>query len=287
MAAIEDVSFLVRRGTVVGLVGPPGSGKTTTLRALLGLVEPTSGEALFCGHRYHELVDPSGVVGANFGGEGVPPWGTARSHLRSLAAKIGRPARVEPVLVDAGLGDVADLRIGRLSRGTRQRLGVAGALLGEPATLVLDEPADGLDDLGLRWLHAMVRNFAGQGGTVLVASPVVGDVAPTADEIVVIRDGRVVLQAAVDELLAGAARTASVRIRTPHAGALAAALAADGHACLHLGAGLVRVHDMAVDELRGLASSLHVVIEELTPETPGLEETYLALIASPRLAATM
>jgi ABC-2 type transport system ATP-binding protein len=192
--AVDDVSFTVRAGTVVGYLGPNGSGKTTTLRSLLGLVEPTSGTAVFRGRRYRDLPQPARVVGALLDGMSSHPGRTAEGHLRVLASGIGGvPAgKVEEVLEHVGLADAAHRRVGGFSQGMRQRLGLAGALLGDPEILLLDEPSNGLDPDGIRWLRQTLRDFAAAGGTVLVSSHVLAEVEQTVDEVVIIDAGRVV-----------------------------------------------------------------------------------------------
>ena len=185
----------MQRGTIVGFLGPNGAGKTTTLRALLGLVEPTSGTALFGTTRYRDLADPSRLVGALLDAHVGHPGRSAIGHLSVLACAMGIPrSRVLEVLEQVGLADAAKRRIGGFSQGMRQRLGLAGALLGEPEILVLDEPSNGLDPDGIRWLRHTLRDFAAAGGTVLLSSHVLAEVAQTVEQIVVIGEGRVLAQ---------------------------------------------------------------------------------------------
>ena len=186
----------MQRATIVGFLGPNGAGKTTTLRALLGLVEPTSGTALFGSTRYRDLPEPSRLVGALLDAHVGHPGRTAIGHLSVLACAMGIPrSRVLEVLDQVGLADAAKRRIGGFSQGMRQRLGLAGALLGEPEILVLDEPSNGLDPDGIRWLRHTLRDFAAAGGTVLLSSHVLAEVAQTVEQIVVIGEGRVLAQA--------------------------------------------------------------------------------------------
>ena len=206
-AAVDDVTFSVRAGTVTGFLGPNGAGKTTTLRLLLGLAEPTSGEALVFGRRYATLAAPARCVGAVLESDDFHPGRSARDHLRVLAAASDLAARrVDEVLELVGLASAAARPVRTYSLGMRQRLGLAGALLGEPELLVLDEPANGLDAAGVRWLRTLLRSFAAGGGTVLVASHQLAEVAQTVDRIVIIDRGRVVANATLDEL-AGRGRT--------------------------------------------------------------------------------
>ena len=202
-AAVEDVSFTVRPGTVVGLLGPNGAGKTTTMRLLLGLASPDSGSALVTGRPYSDLDSPARTVGAALDSAGLHPGRTARQHLRIAAAMADIPAsRVTAVLEETGLAQAADRRIGGYSLGMRQRVALAAALLGDPDILVLDEPANGLDPAGMRWLRNRLRAFADAGGAVLLSSHVLAEVDHIADEAVVIAHGRVAAAGTLAELTA-------------------------------------------------------------------------------------
>src|SRR6266542_7090388 len=191
VAAVEDLSFSLDRGTVTGFLGPNGAGKSTTLRILLGLAEPTTGEARVFGRRYRDLENPARRVGAVLESNDFHPARSGRNHLRALAlaAQIPSP-RVEEVLQLVDLIDAADRRVKTYSLGMQQRLGLAGALLGDPALLILDEPANGLDPAGVHWLRTFLRGFSAAGGTVLVASHVLAEVAQTVDRILIIDGGR-------------------------------------------------------------------------------------------------
>jgi ABC-2 type transport system ATP-binding protein len=276
--AVFDVSFTVRRGAIVGILGPNGAGKTTTLRSLLGLVEPTSGTALFGSSRYQDLAQPSRLVGAMIDASVGHPGRTANGHLRVLASALEVPrSRVAAVLDQVGLADAATRRIGGFSQGMRQRLGLAGALLGEPEILVLDEPSNGLDPDGIRWLRHTLIDFAACGGTVLLSSHVLSEVAQTADEIVVIDRGRAVAQAPVDEFTASLGGETATRVRTPAPAVLAAALTAAGHGFEELEPDLLRVPDVTPEELGRLASDAGAVIYELTAEAVDLETAFFNL----------
>jgi ABC-2 type transport system ATP-binding protein len=201
LVAVDDVTLSLRRGTVTGFLGPNGAGKTTTLRVLLGLAEPTSGDALVFGRPYAALAHPARRVGAVLESNDFHPARSGRDHLRVLALAAGLPAgRVDDVLDLVALGSAARSAVEQYSLGMRQRLGLAAALLGEPELLVLDEPANGLDPVGVRWLRQYLRAFAHGGGTVLVSSHVLAEIAQTVDRVVIISRGRVVADAALDEL---------------------------------------------------------------------------------------
>ncbi|GHD45749.1 ATP-binding cassette domain-containing protein [Mycetocola manganoxydans] len=190
--AVENVSFDVLNGRVVGLLGPNGAGKTTTTRMILGLAAPDSGEALIHGRSYRDLERPARMVGAVLDAAGLHPGRTGREHLRIAAAQIAAPpARIDAVLDEVGLAPAANRRVAGYSLGMRQRLSLAAALLGEPSILVLDEPANGLDPAGMHWLRELIRSFADAGGSVLLSSHVLSEVALVADDIVVIAQGRV------------------------------------------------------------------------------------------------
>jgi ABC-2 type transport system ATP-binding protein len=225
--AVDDLSFEVDQGTVVGFLGPNGAGKTTTLRTLLGLVTPTRGTARINGKPYRALVDPVRHVGAVLEASGFHPGRSARNHLQVVATAAGLPlARVDQVLEQVGLAAAAHRRVGGFSLGMRQRLGLAAALLGDPQVLVLDEPANGLDPEGVHWLRGLLRHLADQGRTVLVSSHVLAEVAQTVDQVVIIARGRLVTQSTLAALTARTEQL--VRVRTPQAEALRPLLAAQG-----------------------------------------------------------
>jgi ABC-2 type transport system ATP-binding protein len=205
LTAVDHVSFTVSEASVVGFLGPNGAGKTTTLRMMLGLIEPTEGRALINGRRYRDLPEPSHVVGAVLESSGAYPGRTARSHLR-IAALAGQvPARrVDEVLDLVDLTWAAGRRVGQFSLGMRQRLGLATALLADPQILILDEPANGLDPEGVRWLRQLLRRLAGEGRTVLMSSHLLSEVAQVADSVVILDHGRLVTQSSLAELTTGA-----------------------------------------------------------------------------------
>jgi ABC-2 type transport system ATP-binding protein len=201
LVAVDDLTFSLRPGTVTGFLGPNGAGKTTTLRLLLGLAEPTEGEALVFGRRYRELVDPARRVGAVLESSDFHPGRSGRDHLRTLALAGAIPwGRVEEVLALVEIEGAADRRVRTYSLGMRQRLGLAAALLGDPELLVLDEPANGLDPAGVHWLRRFLRWFAEQGRTVLVSSHMLAEAAQTVDQVVIIDRGRRVASGRLGEL---------------------------------------------------------------------------------------
>jgi ABC-2 type transport system ATP-binding protein len=204
LIAVDELTFSLRPGTVTGFLGPNGAGKTTTLRLLLGLAEPTAGEALLFGRRYRELDDPARRVGAVLESNDFHPGRSGRNHLRALALAAEVPSRrVEDVLELVELHSAADRRVKTYSLGMRQRLGLAAALLGDPELLVLDEPANGLDPAGVYWLRSFLRRFAEQGRTVLLASHMLAEIAQTVDEVVIIDHGRRIASGRLDELTGG------------------------------------------------------------------------------------
>jgi len=215
LSAVTDLSFSVAPGGVTGFLGPNGAGKTTTLRLLLGLMAPTDGTATISGRSYAELTDPLREVGAVLESASFHPGRTARAHLRlqALAADVGRE-RVDAVLDLVGLADSGERRVGGFSLGMRQRLGLATALIGDPSILILDEPANGLDPEGVRWLRDLLRNIAAQGRTVFVSSHLLAEVAHSVDHVVIIDQGHLVADAPIDKLTAE--RGEIVRVRTPH-----------------------------------------------------------------------
>jgi ABC-2 type transport system ATP-binding protein len=202
--AVEDLSFTVGPGSVTGFLGPNGAGKTTTLRMILGLVEPSSGNATIGGRPYAALSAPIATVGAVLEATAFHPGRSARVHLRALCVAAGIPAgRADQVLREAGLLDAADRRVGGFSLGMRQRLAVASALLGDPAVLILDEPANGLDPEGIQWLRLSLRALAAEGRTVLVSSHVLAEMEKTADRVIIVRAGRLVAEGSIGELVGG------------------------------------------------------------------------------------
>jgi len=210
--AVDDVSFTLPPGRVVGFLGPNGAGKSTTMRMMIGLTAPTAGTATFGGVPFHALTDPARTVGSIVDGVGYHPGRKAIDELRITAATAGiSRARCDEVLELVGLQEAATKRVGQFSLGMRQRLGLAQALLGDPEVLLLDEPANGLDPEGIHWVRQLLRHLAGQGRSILVSSHLLGEISRLADEVMVIRRGRLVANATVDELTGAAAGGTAVR----------------------------------------------------------------------------
>jgi len=274
--AVDDLSFTVDEGRIVGFLGPNGAGKTTTLRMLLGLVNPTSGNATVLGEKYGQLDDPVHTVGAVLDGGMLHPGRSGRNHLRGLARASGvAEARVDELLELVALTDAANRRAGGYSLGMRQRLGLAAALLGDPEVLVLDEPANGLDPQGIRWLRDFLRTLAGEGRAVLVSSHVLAEVAQTADEVVVIAHGKSVAQAPLAELTARSG--GGMRVAGPDAGRLAEALRADGAEVHTDGERAIVVRGRSGEEIGRLIAQGGIVISELAPVGSSLEEIFFEL----------
>jgi ABC-2 type transport system ATP-binding protein len=273
--AVDDLSFRIPRGRITGFLGPNGAGKTTTLRVLLGLVLPTSGRATVAGRRYRELDTPLRTVGAVLEASNYHPARSGRNHLRVLATAAGiSRSRVEEVLAEVELSDAARRRIGGYSLGMRQRLSVAAALLGEPELLVLDEPANGLDPEGIRWLRNFLRSYAADGGTVFVSSHVLAEISQLADEVLIIHRGKLVAQQPVAELIARAA--GATRVRSPRADDLLARLRDAGIEAEVAGDGLLAVQ--APPETVGdLAAEAGIPVHELVVDSGSLEEAFLEL----------
>ena len=274
--AVDELSFDVRPGTVTGFLGPNGSGKTSTLRMLLGLAVPTSGTATIGGLPYDQLPDPVRQVGAALDSNTFHPGRSAAQHLRVIATATGLPRRrVEEVLGLVGLSDVAGRAAGGFSLGMRQRLSLAGALLGDPGVLVLDEPLNGLDPDGIRWLRGLLRALAAQDRTVFLSSHLLSEVAQTVDEVVVLSHGRLVTHTALAGLVA---RTSVVRARTTDAPRLLNVLAAAGLQVRLADASTVEARSATADEVGLAAAAAGVTILELSRHDEDLESLFFDLV---------
>ena len=274
--AVDGLSFDVQPGTVTGFLGPNGSGKTSTLRMLLGLAVPTSGTATIDGVPYHQLPNPVRQVGAALDSNTFHPGRSAAQHLRIITTATGLPRRrVDEVLGLVGLADVAGRRVGGFSLGMRQRLSLAGALLGDPGVLVFDEPLNGLDPDGIRWLRGLLRTLAAQNRTVFLSSHLLTEVAQTVDEVVVLSRGRLVTHTTLADLTA---RTSVVRARTTDAPRLLDVLAAAGLQVRLADASTVEARSATLDQVGMAAAAAGVTILELSRHDEDLESLFFDLV---------
>jgi ABC-2 type transport system ATP-binding protein len=277
--AVDNLSFRVEPARVTGFLGPNGAGKTTTMRAVLGLVSPTSGSATVLGRAYRDLDEPARRVGAVLEATAFHPGRSGRNHLRVVAAAAGLPrARVEEVLELVELSDAAKRRAGGYSLGMRQRLTLATALLGDPEVLVLDEPANGLDPAGVRWLRDFLRELAAHGRTILVSSHILAEIEVIADEVVIIHRGKFVASGTIQELVARA--SGSVRVRSPDATRLRARLEEQGAAVADA-EGALMVSGTTAEAIGELAAANGIVLHELAPERATLEQAFFELTEAP------
>jgi ABC-2 type transport system ATP-binding protein len=279
ITAVQDLSFALQAGTVTGFLGPNGAGKTTTLRMLLGLAVPTSGRALVFDKRYAELERPTHRIGAVLEATDFHPGRSGRNHLRSLSQAAGIPdSRVDEVLRLVELDGAAKRRVKGYSLGMRQRLGLASALLGDPDLLVLDEPANGLDPEGVRWLRDFLRSYAASGRTVLVSSHVLAEVAQTVDHVLIVAKGRLVIESPLAELTRRVG--GSVRVRSPQSSVLEQALRHEGLEVSATADGALLVSGAPIERVGEIAASAAVVLHELVTTGASLEEIFLELTSS-------
>jgi ABC-2 type transport system ATP-binding protein len=276
-AAVDDLSFTVEPGVVTGFLGPNGAGKSTTMRMILGLDRPTEGRALLNGRPFDEHRAPLREIGALLDAKGIHPGRPARDHLSALAATTGiSKRRVAEVLDVVGLTDVADRRSGGFSLGMGQRLGIASALLGDPHTVMLDEPVNGLDPEGILWIRTLLKSLAAEGRTVFVSSHLMSEMALTAEHFIIIGRGRLIADMSGTELAAMTEPT-SVRVRSPHADQLRDLLAGDATDIV------IRDHDVFdiigvdADEIGARAWSANLRLQELTPARASLEDIFIDL----------
>ncbi len=273
--AVDGLTFEVKPGYVAGFLGPNGAGKSTTMRAILGLDRPTSGEALVDGRRYADIRRPMHHVGALLDAGAVHGGRSAYDHLRVLARSNGiKDRRVVATLEQVGLASAAEQRVGSLSLGMKQRLGVAAALLGDPGVLLFDEPVNGLDPEGIRWIRHLMRGLAREGRTVLVSSHLMSEMALTADRVIVIGRGKLILEASMRDLEERFKK--DVLVRSPVQDALAAVLHAAGATARPEDSALL-VQGLDAPGIADLAARHHIPIHELTPRSASLEDVYLEL----------
>jgi ABC-2 type transport system ATP-binding protein len=278
--AVDHLTFSVRPGRVTGFLGPNGAGKSTTFRLVLGLDRPTAGTATIGGRPYTRLREPLRRVGALLDARAAHGSRTARDHLLALAASNRIPARrVDTVLEETGLAPVARRRVRTYSLGMRQRLGIAAALLGDPETVLLDEPANGLDPEGIIWIRTLLRRLAAEGRTVLVSSHLMGETAAFADHLLILGRGRLLADTPVREFIHARVRP-HVRVRTTDPTALGDLLTRHGHDASRDEEGTLTVHDARVDDIGRLMSEAGIPVLELTAREATLEEAYLDLTAA-------
>jgi ABC-2 type transport system ATP-binding protein len=275
--AVSGLSFTVRPGIVTGFLGPNGSGKSTTMRLILGLDAPTGGDVTVNGKHYRDLEAPLHEVGALLEARSVHTGRTAFNHLLALAQTHGiRRSRVDELVDLVGLHDVARKRVGGFSLGMGQRLGIASALLGDPSTLILDEPVNGLDPEGIHWIRNLLRSLASEGRTVFVSSHLMSEMALTADHLIVIGRGRLIADMAVDEFVHKASGNI-VHARSPEAERLRVLLAAEGVTITSLGTGLIEVNGLTAEQIGDAAAAHSIALHELTPKQASLEEAFMEL----------
>jgi ABC-2 type transport system ATP-binding protein len=274
--AVDHLTVSVHPGRVTGFLGPNGAGKSTTMRAVVGLDRPSGGEVLVGGRRYVDSPAPLRDVGALLDARAAHPGRSARSHLRALAAThgLGR-RRVEEVLELVGLAEAAHRRVGGFSLGMAQRLGIAAALLGDPPVVLLDEPVNGLDPEGIRWIRSLLRDLAAEGRTVFVSSHLMSEVAVTADHLVVMGRGRLLADMSMTAMVGSA--TGQVRVRTPRPDELAQVLAAHGAVAGRSGPDVLAVTGTTSERIAEAAAAAGILLVELTPVEASLEQAYLAL----------
>ena len=277
--AVDNISFTVRPGQVTGFLGPNGAGKSTTMRMIVGLDRPSSGQVTVNGKRYAEHRAPLREVGVLLDAKAVHTGRSALNHLLAVGAThgIGRK-RVDEVIALTGLQSVANKRVGGFSLGMGQRLGLAAALLGDPATLVLDEPVNGLDPEGVMWVRQLTRHLAAEGRTVLLSSHLMSEMAQTADHIIVLGRGRVIADAPVADIVATSTGTA-VTVRTPDAARLTELLSGIDGTVTSTAPDLLIVNGLTAPRIGELAAAERIVLHELTPTVGSLEDAYMQLTA--------
>ncbi|MCW2547394.1 MAG: transporter related [Mycobacterium sp.] len=277
--AVDDLSFTVRSGIVTGFLGPNGAGKSTTMRMILGLDAPTAGSVTVNGRPYAEHARPLHEVGALLEARAVHPGRSARNHLLVMAATAGiGHRRVDQVIDMVGLADVAGQRVGAFSLGMGQRLGIASALLAGPQTLILDEPVNGLDPDGVRWIRNLLKQLALEGRTVFLSSHLMSEMALTADHVIVVGKGRLLRDQSMADFISDAASNV-VHVRSPQATQLAQLIAADKVIIRSRTEGVLEVEGMSSDQIGIAAASAQITLYELSTQAASLEEAYMALTA--------
>jgi ABC-2 type transport system ATP-binding protein len=276
--AVDDLSFSVKPGVVTGFLGPNGAGKSTTMRLILGLDAPSSGSALVNGQQYRDLQAPLHEVGAMLEARAIHTGRSGYNHLLALAQTHGIPrGRVDEVINMVGLESVARKRVGSFSLGMGQRLGVAAALLGDPATVILDEPANGLDPEGIRWIRNLLKGLAADGKTVFLSSHLMSEMEQTAEHLIVIGKGRMIADMSVEAFVAQASSGAPVRVRTPDSAALTAALIGAGARVSAEQDGALAVQGLTTEQVGEIAAAEQLVLHELTPVQVSLEDAFMSI----------
>ena len=280
LRAVDDLSFTVRAGRVTGFLGPNGAGKTTTLRMLLNLVTPTSGTATIGGRRYVDLDEPIRHVGAVLEASSAHKGRTGLNHLRVICRAAGLPQqRADEALALVGLTPAARRKFKGYSLGMRQRLGIAAAMLGDPGVLILDEPANGLDPEGIRWMRDLLKTLAAEGRTVLVSSHLLSEMQLLADDVVILAAGRLIQQGPMDHVVGSLGAAVQVRVRTPDPAKLTTALAPFSPAITPLPDGALMVTGVEPAQVGHAAFTAQVELHELTGEKADLEQVFLQLTA--------
>jgi len=275
--AVDDISFTIAPGTVTGFLGPNGAGKSTTMRMIVGLDHPTAGTVTVNGKPYAKHRSPLSEVGALLDAKAVHSGRNARSHLRTMAATHGiSTKRVDEVIEMTGLAGVARKRVGGFSLGMGQRLGIASAMLGDPRTLILDEPVNGLDPEGVQWVRQLVRLLASEGRTVFLSSHLMSEMAQTADHLLVIGRGRIIAAGPVQQVI-DSVTGAAVRVRSPRATELADLVRTDGVTVTSEEAGTLELRGITAESIGEVAAAHGIVLHELSPRSASLEEAYMSL----------
>ena len=276
--AVDDLTFQVRPGVVTGFLGPNGAGKSTTMRLILGLDAPSSGEVSIDGQVYRDLPAPLHEVGAMLEAHAIHTGRSAYNHLLALAQTHGIPrSRVQEVIELVGLDEVARKRVGSFSLGMGQRLGVASALLGDPATVILDEPANGLDPEGIHWIRTLLRRLAAEGRTVFLSSHLMSEMAQTADHLIVVGRGKLIADTSVADFVHRASADVSVHVRSSEALELDGVLRRERAEVQVLDGGLLEVNGLSGQRIGELALQARIVISELTPQQASLEQAFISL----------
>jgi ABC-2 type transport system ATP-binding protein len=276
--AVDDLTFTVQPGVVTGFLGPNGAGKSTTMRMILGLDAPTSGTVTVNGKAYNQLAAPLHEIGAMLEARAIHTGRSAYNHLLAMAQThgIGR-RRIDEVIDMVGLQSVARKRAGGFSLGMGQRLGIASALLGDPNTVILDEPANGLDPEGILWIRNLLKRLATDGRTVFLSSHLMSEIALTAEHVIVVGRGKLIADTSVADIVAQASQNAAVRVRTPEAARLRTGLVADGATVTSTERDVLEVHGLASERIGEIAATQRVILHELTPQKASLEDAYMAL----------